>query len=158
MERDSLICLEGESYKEEDLKVIGQVLYSVHLFGVVRTHLLDKDSRLKGTLCKLSKYIQDPIQLQSIIDIKTLPQLIPFINSSESIDSHSQLQGEESLSEELEWVSNIICSKLYHQNNSKEDASQLIKVLQQYFQPYLPLHLQKCLQIWSNQRLINVLA
>jgi len=138
------------------------------LFKTLRKEILDQHSTLKHTILILSKYIHHPLQLQSIIDIKTLPILIPFIHQpitthqldSQNILSHSPTlnQHNSGLSPTLQSLSDIICNHLYHQNNSKEDGFELIKVLKHYFMDNLSTHLQKSLEVWSNKRLINILS
>lgn len=157
-------CLEqiNESawYSKEDLGVFAKVFYSAEIFQTTKREILGPSNDNTTKLMTLSRLIENSVDFERILDIETLPKLLPYIGSRRDDSKASPSAAEEDLLENFskeKIIRSVFCGKLLHRNYCKKDAKVLFNILKTIVKPdTVGPYLTKALEIWEAKRLINI--
>ncbi|CAI2385297.1 unnamed protein product [Moneuplotes crassus] len=151
---------ESAWYSKEDLDVFSKMFYSAEIFQTTKREILGLQNDNTTKLMTLARLIENSVDFERILDIDTLPKLLPYIGSRREDTKTSTSAAEEGFLENFskeKIIRSVVCGKLLHKNYSKKDAKVLFDILKTLVKPdTVSPYLTKALEIWETKRLINI--
>ena len=129
-----------EENDEEFNKIASNYVFNPKITAKISQEIVKSDNDLSHKIWKLISHLDNPLYMESFVNVTNLKKLIPYI--------------------ELNIVSAIILPKFYVSNNNtdvdKVYAKELVQLVIDNFPSKIVEHLKAALETWASNRLIAI--